>query len=126
MYCLRPSRGIMNMKILNSEMLLAARVSKYGLHACIKRGAGVGIKHLLSTLLSIRSHANHFIGIILLKPQPSSGRQALQSPFDRSGRWASTRLTDFHKKRVYPRLKLSSANRCMLIYIPHHLGVTES
>ena len=50
MYCLRPSRGIMNMKILNSEMLLAARVSKYGLHACIKRGAGVETKHLLSTL----------------------------------------------------------------------------
>ena len=50
MYCLRPSRGIMNMKILNSEMLLAAKVSKYGLHACIKRGAGVETKHLLSTL----------------------------------------------------------------------------
>lgn len=50
MYCLRPSRGIMYMKILNSEMLLAARVSKYGLHACIKRGAGVETKHLLSTL----------------------------------------------------------------------------
>ena len=71
----------MNMKILNSEMLLAARVSKYGLHACIKREAGVEIKHLLSTLQSTKSHANHFIGIIPLKHQPSSGRQALQSPF---------------------------------------------
>lgn len=70
---LRPDGGIMNTKILNSEMLLTARVSIYGLHACVKRGAGVETKHLLSISLSIKYHADHFIGIISLKPQDSSG-----------------------------------------------------
>lgn len=38
------------MKTLTSEMLLAARVSVYGLHANIKKGTGIGSKTFIEHL----------------------------------------------------------------------------
>ena len=71
-------------------------------------------------------HANHFIGIISLKPQDSSGRQALQSPSYRPGPWASTVLNSLHKEGTYPGFKLLSVDIRLMIYVSNRPGVTES